>query len=79
MADVTMTEAQLVAAMGEAALGVLNTLIETFEDEADSLFTGQSVADFLYERGANLQAKFQAKINVLESGVPFEESQADND
>lgn len=78
MADVTMTEAQFLGALGDATLNVLNTLIEEFEHEAASLFTGQSVADFLYEKGANLQAKFQAKINVLESGVSFEESEGND-
>lgn len=79
MADVTLTEAQLVHAMGEAVLSTLNTLIEEFEREADSLFYGQAVADFLYEKGANLQAKFQAKINVLESGLTFAESEEQDD
>ena len=76
MADVTMTEAQFLGALGDSVLNLLNTLIEEFEREADSLFYGQDVADFLYEKGANLQAKFQAKIDVLESGLTFAESQA---
>ncbi len=79
MADVTMTEAQFVGHLGEATLNVLNVLIEEFEREGLQLFYGQDVADFLYEKGANLQAKFQAKIDVLESGLTFEESEAQDD
>jgi len=78
MADVTMTEAQFLGALGEAVLNTLSTLIDNFEQEGDSLFTGDSVAEFLYDRGAGLQAKFQAKIDVLESGVTFEESEVQN-
>lgn len=79
MADVTMTEAQFLGHLGESVLSTLNALIEEFEREGRQLFYGQDVADFLYEKGANLQAKFQAKIDVLESGLTFEESEADND
>lgn len=78
MADVTMTEAQLVAAMGEAVLNTLNTLVTKFDQEADEIFLGQDIADFLYVKGESLQATFQAKINVLESGVTFAESEVQN-
>lgn len=76
MAEMVVTEAQLVGAMGDAALAALNRLIQNFAQEGDSLFYGSDVAEYLYERATSLQEDFQAKIDLLESGLTVAEVQA---
>lgn len=65
MANITLSEAEYLRDLGQMVLETLGSAIDAFEAEADSVFTGQGVADFLYEKAVNLRAKYQKRINEI--------------